>query len=94
MNNNILAIVFLVAGTLLTTTAVTTMVPVVYADDDHDDHDKDNHDKRHDGKDGDVNKAKAEDQSVVALASCDNNKNSGTFSCFPSVAFSHSNTFP
>jgi hypothetical protein len=95
-SKTILALVFLMAGALLTTTAVTTMVPVVYADDDHDDHDKDNHDKRHDGKDGDVNKAKAEDQSVVALASCDNNELSGSalLSCFPSVAFSHSNTFP
>ena len=35
MNNNILAIVFLVAGTLLTTTAVTTMVPAAYADNDN-----------------------------------------------------------
>jgi hypothetical protein len=32
MNNNILAIVFLMAGMLLTTTAVTTMVPAAYAD--------------------------------------------------------------
>ena len=32
MNNNILALVFLVAGTLLTTTAVSTMVPSAYAD--------------------------------------------------------------
>ena len=31
-NNTILAIVFLMAGTLLTTTAVTTMVPAAYAD--------------------------------------------------------------
>jgi hypothetical protein len=31
MNNNILAIAFLMAGTLLTT-AVTTMVPAAYAD--------------------------------------------------------------
>ena len=30
--NTILAIVFLMAGTLLTTTAVTTMVPAAYAD--------------------------------------------------------------
>ena len=79
-SKTILALVFLMAGALLTTTAVTTMVPVVYADDDHDDHDKDNHDKRHDGKGRDVNKVKAEDQSVVLLASCDNNKNSGTLS--------------
>jgi hypothetical protein len=32
MNNNILAIVFLMAGTLLTTTAITIMVPAAYAD--------------------------------------------------------------
>jgi hypothetical protein len=31
-NNTVLAIVFLVAGTLLTTTAVTTIVPAAYAD--------------------------------------------------------------
>jgi len=31
-NNTVLAIVFLVAGTLLTTTAITTMVPAAYAD--------------------------------------------------------------
>ena len=32
MNNNILPIVFLMAGALLTTTAITTMVPSAYAD--------------------------------------------------------------
>jgi hypothetical protein len=32
MNNNILAIVFLMAGMLLTTTAVPTMIPAAYAD--------------------------------------------------------------
>jgi hypothetical protein len=32
MKNNIWALVFLVAGTLLTTTAVSTMVPAAYAD--------------------------------------------------------------
>jgi hypothetical protein len=32
MNNNILAIVFLMAGMLLATTAITTMVPATYAD--------------------------------------------------------------
>ena len=31
-NNTVLAIVFLMAGTLLTTTAITTMVPSAYAD--------------------------------------------------------------
>jgi hypothetical protein len=53
--NTILAIVFLMAGTLLTT-AVTTMVPAVYAEgDDHDDDEKD----RHDDKNGDGVKQKA-----------------------------------
>ncbi|HEU4824410.1 MAG TPA: hypothetical protein VFS97_13380 [Nitrososphaeraceae archaeon] len=38
MNSNILALVFLVAGTmLLATTAVTTMVPAAYADNDAED---------------------------------------------------------
>jgi uncharacterized membrane protein len=32
MNKNILALVFLIAGTLLATTAITTMVPAAYAD--------------------------------------------------------------
>ena len=74
-NNTILAIVFLVAGTLLTTTALTTMVPVVYADDDHDDHD--------DGKDGDRNKNKAEDDSAAAIADCDDNDvERAGFDCF------------
>jgi hypothetical protein len=31
-NNTVLAIAFLIAGTLLTTTALTTMVPAAYAD--------------------------------------------------------------
>ena len=31
-NNTVLAIAFLIAGTLLTTTAVSTMVPAAYAD--------------------------------------------------------------
>jgi hypothetical protein len=32
MNNNVLALVFLVAGTLLATTVLTTIVPSAYAD--------------------------------------------------------------
>ena len=60
-NNTILGLVFLMAGTLLTTAAV-TMVPAAYAGDDHDD----------DNGDGYKNKIKAED-SVVALADCDYN---------------------
>jgi hypothetical protein len=35
-SKTILALVFLIAGALLTTTAVTTIVPAAYADDDHD----------------------------------------------------------
>ena len=35
-NNTILAIAFLIAGTLLTTIAVTTMVPAAYAERDGD----------------------------------------------------------
>ena len=31
-NNTVLAIAFLITGTLLTTTALTTMVPAAYAD--------------------------------------------------------------
>jgi hypothetical protein len=62
MNKNILAPVFLIAGALLTTTALTTIVPAAYAG--GDDHDDDN---------GDGNKAKAEDESQVQLNDCDDN---------------------
>jgi hypothetical protein len=62
MNNTILALVFLMAGTLLTTAAV-TIVPAAYAEED--DHDDDN---------GYGNKIKAEDESQVAVADCDNNE--------------------
>jgi hypothetical protein len=62
-NNTILALVFLMAGTLLTT-AVVTMVPAAYAEED--DHDDDN-------GDGYGNKIKA-DESQVAVADCDNNE--------------------
>ncbi len=61
-NNTILALVFLMAGTLLTSAAV-TMVPTAYAE--GDDHDDDN---------GYGNKIKAEDESQVAVADCDNNE--------------------
>jgi hypothetical protein len=77
MKNNtlILAIVFMIAGTLLTTTAITTIVPATYADDDHD--------HEHDGKDGDVNKQKAEDDSAAAIADCDHNDvERAGFDCF------------
>jgi hypothetical protein len=72
MNNSILAIIFLMAGTLLTTTAITTMVPAAYAD--GDDHDDDN---------GDGNKNKAEDESAAAIADCDENEvEQAGFDCF------------
>ena len=60
-NNTILALVFLMAGTLLTAAVATIAVPAAYAEDDHDD---DN---------GDGNKNKAEDESQAALADCDDN---------------------
>jgi hypothetical protein len=60
-NSTILAIVFLMAATLLTTAAV-TIVPAAYAEgDNHDDHN------------GDGNKNSAEDESQAALADCDDN---------------------
>jgi hypothetical protein len=66
MNKNILALVFLLAGTLLTVGATTTIVPAAYAG--GDDHDDDNGDHDH----GD-NKNKAEDESAAAIADCDDN---------------------
>jgi hypothetical protein len=69
MNNNILPIVFLMAGMLLAATAVTTMVPAAYAGGD----DNDN---------GDGNKQKAEDGSLAQLNDCDDNENSGDSSFF------------
>jgi hypothetical protein len=70
-NNTILAIVFLMAGTLLTI-GVTSMVPAAYAG--GDDHDDDN---------GDGNKNKAEDESNAALADCDDNDvEEAGFDCF------------
>ena len=70
-NNTILALVFLMAGTLLTTTAV-TIVPAAYAE--GDDHDDDN---------GDGNKQKVEDESAGAIADCDNNEvERAGFECF------------
>jgi hypothetical protein len=61
-NNTILALVFLMAGTLLTTAVTTMGVPAAYAE--GDDHDDDN---------GYGNKIKA-DESQVAVADCDNNE--------------------
>ena len=77
-NNTILAIAFLIAGTLLTS-AVITMVPVAYAGGDDDD---DN---------GDGNKLKVEDDSAGAIADCDDNEVEGPggpsdFNCVPIAA--------
>jgi hypothetical protein len=71
MNNNaIWAIVFLMAGTLLTVGG-TTMIPAAYAGGDDDD---DN---------GDGNKNKAEDDSAAAIADCDDNDvERAGFDCF------------
>ena len=72
MNKNILALVFLMAGTLLSVGAITTIVPAAYAD--GDDHDDDN---------GDGNKNKAEDDSAAAIADCDHNDvERAGFDCF------------
>src|SRR5919106_4573850 len=69
-NNTILAIVFLMAGTLLTT-AVTTMVPAVYAEgDDHDDDGKD----RHDDKNGDRVKQKAKAKNNCRVNEAEDNE--------------------
>jgi len=74
MNNNVLALVFLTAGTLLTTAV--TIVPAAYAG--GDDHDDDNGDHDH----GD-NKNKAEDESAAAIADCDDNDvERARFDCF------------
>ena len=86
---------FLIAVALLFTitvsTATVTMLPAAYAEGDrngkdHDgkDHDKDgkDHDKDgHDGKDDGGNKIKAEGESIVALADCDNNDENRDFEC-------------
>jgi hypothetical protein len=66
------------AGTLLTTTAV-TIVPAAYAEDDH----KDKRGDDHDDKNGDGNKQKAEDNSAAAIADCDDNDvDNSDFDCF------------
>ena len=68
-NNTILALVFLVAGALLTVGAITIMVPAAYAGGDHDG--------------GDGNKNKAEDDSAAAIADCDHNDvERAGFDCF------------
>jgi hypothetical protein len=72
MNKNILALVFLMADTLLSVGAITTIVPAAYAG--GDDHDDDN---------GDGNKNKAEDDSAAAIADCDDNDvERAGFDCF------------
>jgi hypothetical protein len=71
MNNNILALVFLVAGALLTVGATTIMVPAAYAG----------------GDDDDGNKNKAEDDSAAAIADCDDNEvERAGFDCVPIAA--------
>ena len=65
-NNTILALVFLVAGALLTVGAIT--MPAAYAGGDHDG--------------GDGNKNKAEDDSAAAIADCDDNEvEEASFEC-------------
>jgi hypothetical protein len=66
MNNNILALVFLMAGTLLTTTAMTTIVPAAYAGGDDD---------------GNKNKAEDESAAAIADCD-DNDVEQAGFDCF------------
>ena len=67
-NNTILAIAFLLAGTLFTATVA--MAPAAYAGGD-----------KHDSGDG--NKQKVEDESAGAIADCDNNEvERAGFECF------------
>jgi hypothetical protein len=66
MNNNILAIVFLIAGTLLTTTALTTIVPAAYAGGDDD---------------GNKNKAEDDSAAAIADCD-DNDVEQAGFDCF------------
>jgi hypothetical protein len=63
MNKKISALVFLVAGALLTVGAIT--MPAAYAGGDHDG--------------GDGNKVKAEDDSIAQLLDCDDNEVEGEF---------------
>jgi hypothetical protein len=67
MNKKVLALVFLVAGALLTVGATTTIIPAAYAG----------------GDDDDGNKNKAEDESAAAIADCDDNDvEQAGFDCF------------
>jgi hypothetical protein len=71
MNNNVLALVFLVAGALLTVGTTTIMIPAAYAG----------------GDDDDGNKNKAEDDSAAAIADCDDNEvERAGFDCIPIAA--------
>ena len=58
MNKNTLTLVFLLAGTLLSVGAITSIVPAAYAG----------------GDDDDGNKNLAEDDSAAAIADCDDNE--------------------
>jgi hypothetical protein len=88
-NKTILATVFLLAGTLLTSTMA--MAPVYAERDDdnnkYDDNKKYNDDNKRYDKDGNGNKQKVEDESAGAIADCDKNEvERADFDCFASAA--------
>jgi hypothetical protein len=70
-NKTILAITFLLAGTLFTSTMA--MAPA-YAERDDDDKDYDKDDNKRYDKGGDGNKQKVEDESAGSIADCDDNE--------------------
>ena len=75
-NNTILAIAFLLAGTLLSGLSTMAMAPAYAGGDD--DYDK---------KDGDGNKQKVQDESAGAIADCDNNEvERADFDCIATAA--------
>jgi hypothetical protein len=81
-NKTILGIVFLLAGTLLTSTMAMVQA---YAEDDNDDKRHDD-DKRY-GNGGDGNKQKVEDDSAGAIADCDKNEvEDSDFDCIAAAA--------
>jgi hypothetical protein len=83
-NKTILAIVFLLAGTLLSSTSTMAMAPVFAEDDDYDKRHDD--DKRY-GNGGDGNKQKVEDDSAGAIADCDKNDvEDSEFDCIAAAA--------
>jgi hypothetical protein len=88
-NNTILAIVFLIVGTLLTSIVTMVPVPAAYAggDDDHDDK------KYKKGDEG--NKQKVEDESAGAIADCDKNEVEGedAFDCIAAAASENQGNF-